>query len=79
MIFSEWIQDQFGSRGIAQAASYLGVAYKTVYSWSALTRFPRLREQELITLKSERAVNINDWRRAYLDHQQNKKINKIIN
>ncbi|WP_193785739.1 hypothetical protein [Vibrio vulnificus] len=45
------------------------MSYKTVTSWAKLRRFPRLREQELITLKSKGVVNIDQWRRAYLDNQ----------
>ncbi|WP_168797070.1 hypothetical protein [Vibrio sp. H11] len=71
--FSDWIENEFGKRGIAQAAQFLGVPYKTAYSWATLDRFPRLREQELITLKSNGAVNINDWRRQHLNHQQQKR------
>ncbi|HDY8168838.1 TPA: hypothetical protein ACGVAU_004394 [Vibrio vulnificus] len=69
VIFSEWIEDEFGPRGRAKAAKFLGVSYKTVTSWAKLRRFPRLREQELITLKSKGVVNIDHWRRAYLDNQ----------
>lgn len=69
VIFSEWIKSEFGSRGMAKAAKFLGVPYKTVVSWVSLHRFPRLREQELITLKSKGVVNIDHWRRAYLDNQ----------
>lgn len=69
MIFSEWIEAEFGTRGMAKAARFLGYPYKTVVSWSALHRFPRLREQEVIALKSKGAVNIDQWRRAYLDNQ----------
>ncbi|CAK2047805.1 conserved hypothetical protein [Vibrio crassostreae] len=69
MIFSDWIEAEFGHRGRVKAARFLGVSYKTVTSWAKLRRFPRLREQELITLKSKGVVNIDQWRRAYLDNQ----------
>lgn len=69
MIFSKWIEAEFGHRGRVKAARFLGVSYKTVTSWAKLRRFPRLREQELITLKSKGVVNIDQWRRAYLDNQ----------
>ncbi|NAW78346.1 hypothetical protein CAG61_08405 [Vibrio sp. V34_P3A8T189] len=69
MIFSEWIDAEFGHRGRAKAAVFLGVSYKTVTSWAKLHRFPRLREQELITLKSKGKVSLAHWRRAYLDNK----------
>ena len=69
MIFSDWIEAEFGHRGRVKAARFLGVSCKTVTSWAKLRRFPRLREQELITLKSKGVVNIDQWRRAYLDNQ----------
>ena len=77
MIFSEWITDEFGPRGRAKAAKFLGVSYKTVTSWDKLRRFPRLREQELISLKSLGKVDISQWRRAYLDGQTRKQTEAV--
>jgi len=69
----DWINNKFGERGIAKAARFLGYPYKTVIAWANLERFPRPAAQEIITLKSGGAVNINHWRAVFLNAEHERK------
>ncbi|KYO58429.1 hypothetical protein AU461_23215 [Vibrio parahaemolyticus] len=74
VIFGDWVIEKFGPRGTSKAARFLGYPSKTVASWMRLERFPRVRGQEVISLKSCGAVDVNEWRRAYLAAQQKERV-----
>lgn len=69
----QWIKSKFGDRGVAEAARFLGYPYKTVLAWVKLDRFPRPATQEIITLKSDGQVDVNQWRTDYLKAEQARK------
>jgi hypothetical protein len=66
VLLKEWIEKEFGERGIAAAARFLGYPYKTVIAWVNFQRFPRPETQEIIALKSGGLVDVNQCRTAYL-------------
>ncbi|PSW53044.1 hypothetical protein [Photobacterium leiognathi] len=61
-----WANDEFGARGMAKAARYLGVRYKTFYSWVTLERFPSMRQQQMIRIKTRGRVDIMQMQADFL-------------
>lgn len=66
MTFEEWVVKKFGARGITKAADFLGCPKRTVYAWVTFYRFPSIKTQEIIRLKSNNQVDFSQWRTDYL-------------
>ncbi|MCE2597168.1 hypothetical protein K6Y31_20550 [Motilimonas cestriensis] len=72
MNFEQWLISCFGKRGNTKAARYLGVSVNTVQQWATFSRFPSLKSQELLKIKSDGAINFDVWRTDFLNQQMSK-------
>lgn len=74
--FKEWVVNKFGERGTKEAAIFFGYPKRTVYAWFQFQRFPTIKSQEIIRLKSNDQIDFAKWRTAFLNAELKRKAGK---